>query len=128
MRSGTRMPPTRSGFLFAAGLLALVEGTHPSRALSPQRQHAGREWKAEVPRTWDDDALKELEVPLADPAASPRHVPASYYYRMPVRAIYRSYPVYHPDRQPGGYWDELLEKEPEITFDAARLTTKQDWI
>ncbi|HEY7818168.1 MAG TPA: hypothetical protein VIG29_08120, partial [Vicinamibacteria bacterium] len=70
------MPPTRSGFLFAAGLLALVESTHPSP-----------EWKAEVPRTWDDDAVKELEVPLADPAASPRHVPASYYYRMPVRPI-----------------------------------------
>ncbi len=122
------MPPSRSGFLFAAGLLALVEGTHPSRALYPQREHAGREWKAELPRTWDDDALKELEVPLADPASSPRHVPASYYYRMPVRPIYRSYPVYHPDRQPGGYWDELLSKEPEITFDAARLTTKQDWI
>jgi hypothetical protein len=111
------MPPTRSGFLFAAGLLALVESTHPSP-----------EWKAEVPRTWDDDAVKELEVPLADPAASPRHVPASYYYRMPVRPIYRSYPVYHPDRQPAGYWEQLVAKEPEITFDAARLKTKEDWI
>jgi mono/diheme cytochrome c family protein len=47
---------------------------------------------------------------------------------MPVRPIYRSYPVYHPDRQPGGYMEQLAEKEPEIAFDAARLRTKQDWI
>ncbi|MGH9319059.1 MAG: hypothetical protein ACRD3V_04110 [Vicinamibacteria bacterium] len=72
--------------------------------------------------------MRELEVPLADPAASPRHVPANYYYRIPVRPIPRSYPVYHPDREPAGYMKQLLEKEPEVGFDAARLTTKQDWI
>jgi hypothetical protein len=114
---------TRSGVFFAAGLLALVAPRYPSRA-----QSTDPKWKAEVPRTWDDDDLKELEVPLADPAASPRHVSESYYYRIPVRPIYRSYPVYHPDREPDGYRKQLAEKEPEIAFDAARLTTKQEWI
>ena len=27
-----------------------------------------------IPRTWDDEAIRTLEVPLADSAASPRHI------------------------------------------------------
>jgi hypothetical protein len=44
------------------------------------------------------------------------------------RTIYRSYPVYHPDREPPGYWEQLQSEEPQVAFDAAKLKTKQDWI
>jgi hypothetical protein len=31
-----------------------------------------------VPRTWDDAAIATLEVPLADPIGSPKHITADY--------------------------------------------------
>ncbi|HEU4388150.1 MAG TPA: hypothetical protein VFV34_10155, partial [Blastocatellia bacterium] len=80
-----------------------------------------------IPRTWDDEAIQSLEIPLANPAASPRHISSDYYYRMPVRPIYKSYPVYRPDREPSGYFDSLKKQEPEIVFDASRFKTKTDW-
>jgi hypothetical protein len=58
---------------------------------------------AAVPRTWDDEAMAALEVPLANPIGSPKQVQAEYYYRIPVRKIYKQYPVYAPGREPAGY-------------------------
>ncbi|MBL8179940.1 MAG: hypothetical protein JNK48_34995 [Bryobacterales bacterium] len=81
-----------------------------------------------IPRTWDTAAVRELEVPLADARYSPVHIPEETYYRIPVRTIYRSYPVYHPKREPAGYRDWLAAREPEVVFDAARLASKADWI
>lgn len=81
-----------------------------------------------VPRTWDDEAIRTLEVPLADSAASPRHVSSDYYYRMAVRPVYRTYPIYYPGREPAGYLDSLRGQEPETLFDAGRLRTKNDWV
>ena len=81
-----------------------------------------------IPRTWDDQAMESLELPLADPAASPRHISSAYYYRIPVRPIYKSYPVYRPDREPAGYADFLKTQQPEIVFDVSRLKTEGDWI
>ncbi|HXI29391.1 MAG TPA: hypothetical protein VNG89_13225, partial [Vicinamibacterales bacterium] len=85
-----------------------------------------------VPRTWDDDAIAALEVPLARPIGSPRHVTAEYYYRIPVAVIYKSYPVYAPGREPDGYLQRLIGTEPEIVWDEAGhrppLETRADWI
>ncbi len=72
--------------------------------------------------------MKDLEVPLARPEYSPRHVPASFYYQIPVRPIYKSYPVYSPDREPKGYIEWLRSREPELEWDASKLRTKEDWI
>jgi hypothetical protein len=81
------------------------------------------------PKTWDDRAIAALEVPLARPAASPRHIPASYYYRIPVRPIFKSYPLYAPGREPAGYFDSLRSKEPEeLLADMSSLKTEDDWI
>src|SRR3974390_2843202 len=60
-----------------------------------------------IPRTWDDQAMADLEVPLADPSASPKHVSAEYYYKIPVRPIYKNYPVYAPGHEPPGYLEWL---------------------
>ncbi len=72
-----------------------------------------------IPRTWDDAEVKTFELPLASAAHSPQHVSSDYYYRLPVRRIYRSYPVYHPSREPKGYLASLRAREPEIVFDEA---------
>jgi hypothetical protein len=91
-------------------------------------QGSGSQLAREIPRTWDDDAIRSLEVPLAEPSASPRHVGSDYYYRMPVRPIYKSYPIYAPGREPRGYLASLAKREPEIIFDASTLKTDADWI
>jgi hypothetical protein len=45
--------------------------------------------KPDIPKTWVDAEIAELELPLADPIGSPKHISAEYYYRIPVRPIYR---------------------------------------
>lgn len=42
--------------------------------------------------------------------------------------MFRSYPVYHPDREPAGYMDRLRAAEPEVVFDAASLRSDADWV
>ena len=67
-----------------------------------------------TPRTWDEAALASMELPLANPASSPKHVSADYYYRMTARPIYKSYPIYAPGREPAGYFEMLAQQEPEV--------------
>jgi hypothetical protein len=85
-----------------------------------------------VPRTWEDQAMATLEVPLANPIGSPKHLSAAYYYRIPVRPIYKSYPVYAPGHEPPGYMDWLKQQEPQAVWDdtghAPPLKTEADWI
>jgi hypothetical protein len=81
-----------------------------------------------IPRTWDDRAIASLQVPLAVADASPVQIPSTYYYGIPVRPIYKSYAVYHPDKEPAGYIDWLKRQEPQVTFDPAKLKTPADWI
>lgn len=86
----------------------------------------------DVPRTWDDKVMNGLEIPLANPLGSPKHVSADYYYKIPVRPIYKQYPVYAPGREPIGYIDELKKKEPVIIWDNSAhrpaLRSETDWI
>src|SRR5215471_14921093 len=97
-------------------------------SLGSQAQNSGSNWSPTVPRTWDDEAVQSLELPLATPSASPKHISSDYYYRMLVRPIYKSYPVYRPDKEPAGYLDSLKKQTPEIAFDSSTLKTKEDWI
>jgi hypothetical protein len=85
-----------------------------------------------IPKMWDDAAMATVEIPLAEPAASPKYPPADYYYRISVRPIYKSYPIYAPGHEPLGYLDWLKEQEPLIVWDdrghAPTLHTQADWI
>jgi mono/diheme cytochrome c family protein len=81
-----------------------------------------------IPRTWDDEAIVSIELPLAATGVPPEHISSDFYYRMPVRPIYRSYPIYSPGSEPAGYLEQLKQREPEILFDPARLKTEADWV
>ena len=61
--------------------------------------------------------MATLEVPLADPSHSPEDISAEDYYRIPVRPIYRSYPEYHPDKEPRGYRERLRQQGPVVLWD-----------
>ena len=80
-----------------------------------------------VPRTWDDAAVTTLELPLADERHSPIHVPAEYYYQIPARTVWKSFPVYHPDREPEGYVERLRGEEPQVAFDPSKLAGEAEW-
>ena len=77
-----------------------------------------------VPKTWDDAAIAALEVPLADPIGSPKHVSSAYYYKIPVRQIYKQYPVYAPGREPAGYMEWLKKQEPVILLRATQTINR----
>lgn len=85
-----------------------------------------------IPRTWDDQVMDTLEVPLANPIGSPKHALADYYYAIPVRPIYKSYPIYAPGREPAGYFEGLKRQAPVIIWDDAGhrppLQAEADWI
>src|SRR6476661_8718431 len=89
---------------------------------------AANAFHPDIPKTWTDAAVAALEVPLSKPKYLPVHVSESNYYKIPTRAIYKTYPVYHPEREPKGYMEWLKNQEPEIAFDPTKLTTREDWI
>lgn len=95
-------------------------------------QKSAVEFSPVIPRTWEDGAIADLEIPLADPVGSPKNITADYYYRMPVRPIYKEYPVYAPGHEPPGYMDWLKRQEPVILWDdkghQPPLNTEADWI
>ena len=80
-----------------------------------------------IPRTWDDEAINSLQLPLADSRVSTKLIPSSYYYSIPVRPIYKSYEVYRPDREPRGYMNQLKQKEPQVIFDSSKFKSEADW-
>lgn len=83
-----------------------------------------------VPKFWTDDEMKRVELPLADSMATPRHISEEYYYQVPEMKLHRSYPVYHPQQEPVGYFDKLLSAAPEILWDNEKhppLDTEADW-
>jgi hypothetical protein len=85
-------------------------------------------FQPKIPKTWKTSDVEALEVPMANPKYSPIHISEVAYYRIPMRIIYKTYPVYHPSREPAGYMDWLKQQEPEIAFDLSRLRTREDWV
>jgi cytochrome c553 len=85
-------------------------------------------WRPSVPKVWDEDALRELELPRVGLGLPARHVTADYYYRIRVDRIPKTYPVYAPDREPPGYLQWLRTQEPQDAIDFSQLESKADWI
>jgi mono/diheme cytochrome c family protein len=57
----------------------------------------------------------------------PAHHSAAEYYRVPADN-FRTYPLYHPDFEPPGFWENLHQQKPEPLVDASAIRTTQDWI
>jgi hypothetical protein len=81
-----------------------------------------------VPTTWDEEALAKALLPLANAAYSAKPISSRTYYWTPIRSIYKTYPVYHPDHEPEDYIDQLRSKEPVEIWDPAMLTSEAGWI
>jgi len=115
------------GWLFASALLFSGIWLHiHSQTLTAEPKQSA------TPRTWNDAEMAALEIPLANPIGSPKQVSADYYYRIPVRPIYKTYPVYAAGHEPVGYLESLKHKDPILYWDdkghAPALETDADWI
>ena len=96
---------------------------------NPPGRNGQQDPTPQIPKTWDDQAMATLEVPLADATVSAVPVSADYYYRIPVRPIYKTYPIYHPSKEPPGYFERLKTVEPQIVrIDSSTVRTRNDWI
>jgi alkylated DNA nucleotide flippase Atl1 len=97
--------------------------------IRPRKTEAfGSTFSPMIPRVWDDAEMAVLQLPLVDSTASPKQISSDYYYRIPIRTIYKNYPVYAPGKEPAGYLDWLKQQDPESAFDAGALKTETDWI
>ena len=83
--------------------------------------------QARAPRIWDEQSLADWATPIAALKVRPAHYSPAEYYSAPVDNL-RTYPVYLPDKEPPGYWEELQKKKPEPLVDLSKVRTRQDWI
>jgi hypothetical protein len=96
--------------------------------VSGDAQRPGPDRPPRIPRAWEDAELATLEVPLANAAYSPVHISSADYYKLPVRPVYKSYPIYAPGQEPPGYIEWLQQQEPQVVFDAATLKSESEWV
>ena len=80
-----------------------------------------------VPKIWDDAALQDWETPVAALGVRPGHFTSAEYYKVPADNL-RTYPVYHTDAEPPGYWEWLQKQKPQPLVDISKIKTKEDWI
>jgi mono/diheme cytochrome c family protein len=78
-------------------------------------------------RIWDEAELSKITLPPALPEGKILYLPSVAYYKLKPLSIYKTYPVYHPDREPNGYFEWLRKQEPEIAFNPQRLESESSW-
>lgn len=81
-----------------------------------------------IPKLWDEKELAEMTLPPARQQGHLVYVSSDYFYATPGLEIYKTYPVYPPDREPPGYFDALEQAEPMLVFDPSKLVTEADWV
>jgi hypothetical protein len=86
------------------------------------------QFQPRIPKLWDDQALQELQLPLAGHGQSPVQVSSDYYYRIPEIRPPKTYPVYALDREPPGYFEWIKQQPPQTAVVFALLKTKEDWV
>lgn len=137
IRDGTRIGLV---FIVLAGI-GFVGCEHRPTKPGVKSEPQDDPWKpkviAEAPadgKVWDEAALHTFELPHADPKMKVKHVSAQYYYSIPVRPIYKSYPIYYPGRAPkekDDYLDWLKKQKPQLIWGEGvtpPLATEEDQI
>src|SRR5262245_34052188 len=81
-----------------------------------------------IPKAYNDRALSDWATPLPALGARPGFYTEKQFETIPVPKFYRTYPVYHPDREPPGYWEWLQQQPPKPLLEPATLSTERDWI
>src|SRR5262245_30476156 len=80
-----------------------------------------------APKIWNDADLADWATPIAGLNVRPAHYSEAEYYAVPADNL-KTYPVYHPDAEPPGYWEDLQKRKPEPMVDASKIRSTDDWI
>jgi hypothetical protein len=80
-----------------------------------------------VPKLWDAKELEGWATPVAGLGVAPSFVSEEVYYSAPVDNL-RTYPVYHPSREPKGYREALAREGPKPLIEPEKLKSEADWI
>jgi hypothetical protein len=83
--------------------------------------------RSHAPKVWSDSALSEWAIPVTGVNAKPSFYSEAEYYAAPVDNL-RTYPVYHPDREPPNYLESLRKRGPEPMVKPGLARTKEGWI
>src|SRR5688500_5209730 len=83
---------------------------------------------SEIPKVWDIEALHSMHIPPPDTSVVMEPASEEYYYALPERVVYKTYPFYMPGKEPKGYFEWLRGQKPEIIFNAGEMKTEEDWI
>ena len=102
---------------FASLGIALCCAEHPRRAPEVRLEK----------RIWNDEDLATWATPIAGLGVRPTLFSEKEYYAAPVDNL-RTYPVYHPSREPAGYREWIRRQGPQRLIEPEKLATKADWI
>jgi hypothetical protein len=80
-----------------------------------------------APKIWDQQELAGWALPITGVNAPPNFYSEAEYYAAPVQE-FRTYPVYHPDREPPGYMEWLRQQDPKPLVDPAEIQSDDDWV
>jgi hypothetical protein len=80
-----------------------------------------------APRIWSEEKLRDWFIPVAGINAPPNHYSETEFYAAPIDNL-RSYPVYHPDREPRGYLESLRKRGAEPMLELGKARTREGWI
>ncbi len=78
-------------------------------------------------KVWSNQEALSFRLPLAGLGAPPALITEERYYALPEYNL-KTYPVYHPDKEPKGYLDWLKQQDPKPLVDLGDLKTEADWI
>jgi hypothetical protein len=92
-----------------------------------QSNRASQSQAIVVPRIWDSKELAGWAVPIAGVNTTPNFYTEEEYYSAPVENL-RTYPVYHPDKEPKDYMEWLKKQGPQPMIEPEKLKTEKDWI
>jgi hypothetical protein len=108
----------RANWLLFLGLIvpACAQSPAPNQPFTPV-----------IPRVWNEVTIHDLELPRAS-KVTVQHLSADFYYQIPERTIWKTYPVYAPGKEPAGYWQWLQRQKPAKAIDWPALKTRADWI
>ncbi len=123
----------RIRFLYRLAILGFFLPTTFIAKLSPGQDREEKGISSPlIPKTYDEAEVKSWNLPLACAKATPSYMPAKYFDSIRVRPVFKTYPVYHPDKEPPGYWEWLQRQLPEVIWDdkgkCPPLKTRSDWI
>jgi hypothetical protein len=114
-------PPRHIARVIAAVAFALT-----ARAVVAQPESAASTERIPCPKLWDSSELVDWATPVVGAGGPPRYYSEQEYYATPVDNL-RTYPVYHPDREPEGYWEWLHQQEPAPLIETGVARTTAEW-